>query len=140
MSLLHLLFAAAGSAETTTLTAGAQSGPSTIGYANVTTAPDLTEMGTVDPTTVRGATIELINGHVFDNDWYIGFDGLHADDNAVWTTCSIQGTFVGGADTKVYTRADADIYSQPGAAYTMWTFYNETDHMIDANEYTITWT
>lgn len=142
MSLLQLFSALANAGtQTTSLVAGQQSGPASVGYMEATSAPDLVDMGSVTPQSVNGEDIQHVYGKLSANDFFIAFDGVHADDDTIWATCSITGVFVGGQDTQVYTRSARDIWSQPGAAYTMWTYTaGQADHMINGNTYIVSWT
>lgn len=126
--------AAAASVGTVfTLTAGA-AGQQT-GFADGVSAGPF---GTINPAAYKGADIVGIR---FDNtiavdDLIVEIDGGATPQN-FWTQMQIIGVFAGGQATQTFVSANADLFSNPGAQFARWTFFNGTDEMINGNVYTV---
>lgn len=138
IGLLAALAAQGASGLTIALVAGdVTDGGRMVGYASAVTSPDTNEMGSIDPGTLKGNTIETLATNATSDNWQVAIDGLHSDDDTLWSRLIVTGVFIGGFDTKTYLRSGRSSYSQPGAAYTLWQFASSTDDMIENNAYTL---
>ncbi len=111
-------------------------GASNVGY----NANDST--GSLIPdTTINGDQVASINTSNTSNSLFVTLRGLHLDNDSVWTTMTLNGTF---ADAFV---GDVEVPRSARTSFlalgdTVWTFFDTTSgrNLVDGNTYTVTWT